>query len=107
MHGTERQRTPLFVGLSCSRTSRKALLRYLVCEEPLTCGLGLSSGLRSLAREAVRLVSDADAELFSTLGRSNILSSIPRLFFICFDELWQRHCGRYELVCMLRQDTSA
>lgn len=107
MGRTERQRTPLFVGLSCSRTSKKALLRYLVCEEPLTCGLGLSSGLRSLAKEAVRLASDADAELFSTLGRSNILSSIPRLFIICLDKLWQRHRGRYELICMLRQDTSA
>ena len=75
-------RTSLPVGLSCRRTSRKALRRYRVCcKEPLTCGLGSSARGRSLAREALRL--QLDAELVSTLGRSNILSSMPGLCFIC------------------------
>lgn len=73
--------TSLPVGLSCIRTSRKALRKYRVCDEPLTCGLGSSARGRSLAREALRL--QLDAELFPTLGRSNILSSIPGLRFIC------------------------
>ncbi len=76
-------RTSLPEGLSCKRTSRNALRRYRVCEEPLTCGLGSSARGRSLAREALRL--QLDAELTSTLGRSNILSSMPGLCFICLE----------------------
>ena len=81
MFSGEQRCTSLPDGLSCRRTSRKALRKYRVCEEPLTCGLGSSARGRSLAREALRL--QLDAELFSTLGRSNILSSIPGLCFIC------------------------
>ena len=81
-------RTSLPEGLSCKRTSRNALRRYRVCEEPLTCGLGSSARGRSLAREALRL--QLDAELTSTLGRSNILSSMPGLCFICLEMTHQK-----------------